>query len=178
MELTKIFLGNFLRDDWWNPWRLYISLSHWILRIPISVVLMRSNCIVFVEVKQLSPKSFKGVLFLSGPILPCVVLPSVPSGSGLARIYGSWGAALATFRFWAYFISANTMEWMTDLLHLRHLLLALWIRLLYNLYARPLLWSALTSGFRLSAALCVLSQQLCVLSLVSVGLGPCVSGEY
>ena len=175
MELTKIFLGNFLRDDWWNPWRLYISLSHWILRIPISVVLMRSNCIVFVEVKQLSPKSFKGVLFLSGPILPCVVLPSVPSGSGLARIYGSWGAALATFRFWAYFISANSMEWMDYLLHVCHLLLALWIQLRYNLYAwrfcgRP--WP------RVSAALCVLSQQLCALSPVSVGLGPVVSGEY
>ena len=108
---------------------------------------MRSNCIVPAEVKQLSPKSFKGVLFLSGPILPCVVLPSVPSGSGLAWIYGRWGAGLATLRFWAYFISANPMEWMDDLLHLHYLLLALWIRLRYNLYARPLLWSALTSGF-------------------------------
>ena len=108
---------------------------------------MRSNCIVPAEVKQLSPKSFKGVLFLSGPILPCVVLLSVPSGSGLAWIYGRWGAGLATLRFWAYFISANPMGRMDDLLHLCHLLLALWIQLRYNLYARALLWSALTSGF-------------------------------
>ena len=71
------------------------------------------------QLKQFLPKTFQGVPFrvLSGPILPCIVLRSVPSESGLL---GSTGDdALGSLPF------ASAMEWMVDLLHLCLLSLAL-----------------------------------------------------
>ena len=41
-----------------------------------------------------------------------------PFGSGLSWIHERWSARLATFRFGAYFISADPVELGTDILHL------------------------------------------------------------
>ena len=53
---------------------------------------------------------------MRGPILPCVILQSITSEKGLVWIYWLWGARLAIFCFWAYFIYAIPMEWMVYLL--------------------------------------------------------------